>query len=81
MPAWPRVRRPPEAAVFQEAHHVMPAAWVVPVLALGGALHRDAVIGLGDRPRVVRNGQTRRLFLRIDADDVSGGAVQVRFPP
>ena len=35
MPAWPRVRRPPEAAVFQEAHHVMPAAWVVPGTCIG----------------------------------------------
>src|SRR5262249_31848027 len=42
----------------------------------GGALHRDADIGLGDRPPVVAKRNARRHLRRIDAQDIARGAVQ-----
>ena len=64
------------AGLLQEADDLAPAGRVVPVFALRRALHCDADIGLGDRPRVVGERDARRRFGRVDAEDVAGGAVQ-----
>src|SRR5262249_42058216 len=66
----------PIARSFQKAHDLPPSAGIVPVFALGGALNRDADVGLGDRPRLVLKRNTRRDFSRIDTENVSGGAMQ-----
>src|SRR5215468_9697125 len=64
------------ARLFQEGDDFAPAVGVVPVFALGGALHRDADIGLSDWPVVVAERDARRLLGRIDAQDIAGSAVQ-----
>ena len=64
------------AGLLQERDDLAPAVRVVPVLCLRRALHRDADIGLGDRPAVVGERNARRHLGRIDAQDVAGGAVQ-----
>src|SRR6516164_8779616 len=56
------------AGLLEEPHNLAPAGRIVPVLALGRALHRDAHVRLRDRPRVVGNGDAWRHFGRIDAE-------------
>jgi hypothetical protein len=50
--------------------------WIVPVLALGRALYRDADVAFGDRSRAILGHDARRHFGRIDAEDVARGAMQ-----
>ena len=45
-------------------------------MALRRALHRDADVGLGDRPAVVGECDARRHLGRIDAENIAGGAMQ-----
>jgi len=45
----------PITSSFQECDDRAPALGVIPILALGGALDRDADIGFGDRPRIIFN--------------------------
>src|SRR5215471_11987228 len=61
---------------FQETDDLQPAARIVPVFCLRGALHADADIGLRNRPAVVRQMDARRLLGRLDAEDIPGTAMQ-----
>ena len=54
----------------------MPAVGIVPILGLRRALHRDADIGFGDRTGIVGERDARRHLSRIDAQNVTGGAMQ-----
>src|SRR5215469_7485363 len=64
------------ASVLQEGDDLAPAVGVVPVLALGGALDRDADIRLDDRPAVILERDAWRLLGWIDAENIAGCAVQ-----
>jgi hypothetical protein len=65
-----------EAAGLEEGDDLAPAMRVVPELALGRGLHRDADVGLGNRPAVVGQDDARRLFGGIDAQDIARSAMQ-----
>src|SRR6202043_1044512 len=66
----------PITGLFQERDDRAPAFGVVPILALGGALDRDADVGFDDRSRIIFNGQSRLGFGWIDAENMAGGAMQ-----
>src|SRR4029077_20503507 len=64
------------AVLLQESDNLPPAGGIVPVLALHGALRRDADVTLGDRPRLVGELDPRRFLGRVDTEDITSRPVQ-----
>ena len=64
------------AGLLEEARRSRASRSGCSSICLGRALHRDADIGLGDRPAVVVERDARRHLGRVDAEDIAGGAVQ-----
>src|SRR6516165_4155739 len=66
----------PIAGLLQEADDLVPAVWIIPVLALCCALNRNADVRLGDRSAVVCQRDAGRHLGRIYAENVAGCPMQ-----
>jgi hypothetical protein len=67
----------PVAAFLEGCDDFRPTKRAVPFFGMGGSLHGDAHIRLGNRPAVIRHGDPGRHLCRVDPENIpSCGAGQ-----